>query len=64
MDRSPNLKVSKSKTYFELLIIMNVLLLAASAALLINQSAPVAEPRVVTARGDLGADERATVDFR
>ena len=63
MNRSPNLKVSKSKTYFELLIIMNVLLLAASAALLINQSAPVAEPRVVTARGDLGADERVTIDL-
>lgn len=46
-----------------LLIVMNILLLAASAALLISQSAPVAEPRVVTPRGDLGADERATIEI-
>lgn len=42
---------------------MNALLLAATASLLFTQLAPVAKPRVVTARGDLGADERATIDL-
>jgi S1-C subfamily serine protease len=55
--------MSYARPWIVVLIIMNVFLLAASAALLINQSAPVAEPRVVTARGDLGADERATIDL-
>ncbi|WP_245626578.1 S1C family serine protease [Croceicoccus naphthovorans] len=54
---------SYARPWIVVLIIMNVFLLAASAALLINQSAPLAEPRVVTARGDLGADERATIDL-
>ena len=55
--------MSYARPWIVVLIIMNVFLLAASAALLINQSAPLAEPRVVTARGDLGADERATIDL-
>mgnify|MGYP003146354533 FL=1 len=42
---------------------MNVLLLSAVASLLLLQSAPVAEPRTVTPRGDLAADERATIDL-
>lgn len=45
------------------LIAMNVLLLSAVASLLLLQSAPVAEPRIVTPRGDLAADERATIDL-
>ncbi|WP_082347993.1 trypsin-like peptidase domain-containing protein [Croceibacterium atlanticum] len=45
------------------LIAMNVLLLSAVASLLLLQSAPVAEPRTVTPRGDLAADERATIDL-
>lgn len=63
MESSPVFKEPQPRIYLFLLVIMNVLLLAASAALLINQSAPVAEQRVVTARGDLGADERATIDL-
>ncbi|WP_452038999.1 S1C family serine protease [Alteraurantiacibacter palmitatis] len=63
MESSPVFKEPQPRIYLFLLVIMNVLLLAASAALLINQSAPAAEPRVVTARGDLGADERATIDL-
>ncbi|WP_420006883.1 S1C family serine protease [Tsuneonella aeria] len=55
--------MSYARPWIVVLIIMNVFLLAASAALLINQSAPLAEPRVVTARGDLGADERSTIDL-
>jgi len=45
------------------LIAMNVLLLSAVASLLLLQSAPVAEPRTVAPRGDLAADERATIDL-
>ena len=45
------------------LIVMNVLLLSAVASLLLLQSAPVAEPRTVAPRGDLAADERATIDL-
>lgn len=45
------------------LIAMNVLLLSAVASLLLLQSALVAEPRTVTPRGDLAADERATIDL-
>ena len=63
MESSPVFKEPQPRIYLFLLVIMNVLLLAASAALLINQSAPVADQRVVTARGDLGADERATIDL-
>ena len=42
---------------------MNGLLLAATVSLLFHQSAPVAEPRTVTPRGDLAADERANIDL-
>ncbi|TNE41063.1 MAG: PDZ domain-containing protein [Sphingomonadales bacterium] len=45
------------------LIAMNVLLLSAVASLLLLHSAPVAEPRTVAPRGDLAADERATIDL-
>ena len=55
--------MSNSRAWVLALIIMNALLLAATASLLFKQSAPVVEPRVVTARGDLGADERATIDL-
>lgn len=42
---------------------MNGLLLAATVSLIFIQSAPVAEPRMVTPRGDLAADERANIDL-
>ena len=42
---------------------MNLLLLAAVASLFLTQSSPVAETRTVTPRGELGADERATIDL-
>ena len=45
------------------LAVVNIMLLAAVASLLFLQSAPVAEPRTVTPRGDLAADERATIDL-
>lgn len=45
------------------LIIMNVLLLSAVASLFLMQSAPAVDPPTVTPRGDLGADERATIDL-
>lgn len=42
---------------------MNALLFAAVASLFLMQATPVAEPRVVTPRGDLAADELATIDL-
>ncbi|HSG22337.1 MULTISPECIES: trypsin-like peptidase domain-containing protein [Sphingomonadales] len=55
--------MSNSRPWIVVLIIMNALLLAATASLLFSQLGPVAEPRMVTPRGDLGADERATIDL-
>lgn len=55
--------MSNSRRWIVVLIIMNALLLAATASLLFSQLGPVAEPRMVTPRGDLGADERATIDL-
>lgn len=46
-----------------LLVVMNILLLSAAASLLFMQSAPAPETRTVTPRGELGADERATIDL-
>lgn len=43
------------------LVVVNVMLIAAVASLLFMQATPVAEPRTVTARGDLAADEKATI---
>src|SRR5690606_26612452 len=48
-------------TIIVLLVVMNVLLLTAVASFFLTQSAPEAEPRIVTPRGDLAADERATI---
>src|SRR5690606_1833579 len=45
------------------LVIMNILLLSAAASLLVMQSAPAPEPRIVTPRGELGADEKATIEL-
>ncbi|KEO91090.1 2-alkenal reductase [Erythrobacter longus] len=42
---------------------MNIALLSAVGSLLLLQSAPAAETPIVTPRGDLGADERATIDL-
>ncbi|OAM07048.1 2-alkenal reductase [Citromicrobium sp. RCC1897] len=39
------------------------MLLTAVATLLLAQATPTAEPRVVTPRGELGADERATIEL-
>ncbi|RIV79171.1 trypsin-like peptidase domain-containing protein [Pelagerythrobacter marinus] len=55
--------MSNSRPWIVVLIIMNALLLAATASLLFSQLGPVAEPRMVTPRGDLGGDERATIDL-
>ncbi len=54
---------SNWRPWIVILIIMNGLLLAATVSLLFNQSAPMAEPRMVTPRGDLAADERANIDL-
>jgi S1-C subfamily serine protease len=45
------------------LVVVNLMLLAAVASLFLMQSAPVAEPRTITPRGDLAADERATIEL-
>lgn len=42
---------------------MNVALLSIVASLLLLQPTPLAAPPTVTPRGDLGADERATIDL-
>lgn len=46
-----------------ILVLVNVMLLATVASLLFMQASPVAEPRTVTPRGDLAADERATIEL-
>src|SRR5690606_2846332 len=54
------------RTIIVVLVIMNVLLLAAAASLYFAQTAPAAAPPpapVVTPRGDLAADEKATVEL-
>lgn len=43
------------------LVLVNIMLLAAVASLLFAQAGPIAEPRTVTPRGDLAADEQATI---
>ena len=43
------------------LVLVNIMLVATVASFLLMQSAPVAEPRTVTPRGDLAADERSTI---
>lgn len=58
--RNPN---PHSRYRILVLIIMNALLLVATASLLVTQTASVPEPRLVTPRGDLGSDERATIDL-
>ena len=42
---------------------MNFLLLAAAGSLILTQSSTVMEPRTVTPRGSLAADERATIEL-
>lgn len=54
---------SPPRPWLLVLIVMNALLLAATASLLLIQTGSVAEPRVVSPRGDLGSDERATIDL-
>ncbi len=59
----------KLRNLIILLLVVNVMLAAAVAFLFLMQSAPAAlrsataEPRVVTPRGDLAADERATIEL-
>lgn len=45
------------------LIVVNVMLVATVAAFFLMQSTPAGEPPTVTPRGDLGADERATIEL-
>lgn len=54
---------SPPRPWLLVLIVMNALLIAATASLLLIQTGSVAEPRVVSPRGDLGSDERATIDL-
>jgi S1-C subfamily serine protease len=54
------------RTTIVVLVIMNLLLLAAAASLYLMQTAPAAAPPptpVITPRGDLAADERATIEL-
>mgnify|MGYP001766806514 CR=1 FL=1 len=53
----------RHRFFLVLLLIMNVLLLSAVAALVMMQSTPQTDYRSVTARGDLAADERATIEL-
>jgi S1-C subfamily serine protease len=53
-----------ARTTIVVLVIMNILLLTAAASLYLMQTAPAAAPPpTVTARGDLAADERATIEL-
>src|SRR5687767_8178762 len=45
------------------LVVVNLMLLAVVASLLFMQSAPAGETRTVTPRGDLAAEERATIEL-
>lgn len=53
----------RARRWLIILVVVNIMLLAAVASLLLLQSAPVAVPRTVTPRGDLAADEKATIDL-
>jgi S1-C subfamily serine protease len=55
--------VRSTRAIIVVLIVMNAMLVAAVASFFLLQATPVAEPRVVTPRGDLAADERATIDL-
>lgn len=63
MRRQTPTPTRSSRSLVIALIVMNILLLSAVASLILLQSAPVAEPRIVTPRGDLAEDERATIDL-
>lgn len=52
-----------ARTPLVVLVVLNIMLLIAVATLLLAQATPTAEPRVVTPRGELGADERATIEL-
>jgi len=52
-----------ARRWLIVLVVVNIMLLAAVASLLLLQSAPAAAPRTVTPRGDLAADEKATIDL-
>ena len=52
-----------ARTPLVVLVVLNIMLLTAVATLLLAQATPTAEPRVVTPRGELGADERATIEL-
>lgn len=51
------------RTVVIVLVVVNIMLISAVASLLLLQAAPVAQPRTVTPRGDLAADERATINL-
>jgi S1-C subfamily serine protease len=63
MDSSKPASARFSRTLVLTLAAVNIMLLAAVASLLLMQSAPPVEPRTVTPRGDLAADERGTIDL-
>lgn len=63
MRRQTPTPTRSSRSLVIALIVMNILLLSAVASLILLQSAPVAEPRIVTPRGDLAEDERSTIDL-
>jgi S1-C subfamily serine protease len=52
-----------SRVPMTILIVVNVMLLATVATMLLAQATPVAEPRTVTPRGDLAAEEKATIEL-
>ena len=63
MRYSPANSRAYARPLITVLLLMNALLLSAAAYLLVIQSAPAAEPRTIIPRGDLAADERATIEL-
>lgn len=63
MQSSPAKLTSKLRPWIFVLITFNVLLLALAGSLLFTRAVPPAEPRTVTPRGELAADERATIEL-
>lgn len=63
MQSSPAKLTSNPRPWIFVLIAFNVLLLGVAGSLLFTRAVPLAEPRTVTPRGELAADERATIEL-
>lgn len=63
MRSQPVRSISTPRPWIFVLVAMNFLLLAAAGSLILTQSSTVMEPRTVTPRGSLAADERSTIEL-